>query len=399
MSVSKTRPRVGVISIHPAPYRDPTFTAVHQRGVVDISVSTMFEQDAGHSYQKPVSLSYPNVFLGRGCRVRENVHFHPGILKWLHHQRFDVLLVPGYSHITSLVAMLYCKSMHIPFIFYSDGVLFSGNYRRWRPARNALIRLVLGNSAAVWVPGKASRAYMRHFGVPDEVIFEGAYCLDAEHLTGLIAQNQLGRETIRRELGIDNAKYMFLFAGRMIPERGLRFLAEAFSEVTRQRQQVYLLLIGMGSEQPMIEQCLATAGLSNFKILNPVPIEQIGAYYSAADAYVLSSLNETYSLALAYAAIAGLPMIATDRVGAVPDYVFGGETGHVVPSGDSQALAEAMLGLCGDRPKSEAMGRQAHEIAMRRTTEWAAMQLEAAVMTALGRNRDNEVGSEQPGSR
>lgn len=99
-------------------------------------------------------------------------------------------------------------------------------------------------------------------------------------------------------------------------------------------------------------------------------------------------LRENYSLALAQAAICGLPMISTDRVGAVRDYLVEGETGFLVPPGDSQALASAMMRLITSPGLAGVLGKKAAARSKHRTVTWAAEQLEAAVFRAIDIAKD-----------
>lgn len=378
-------PRLGVISIHPAPYRDPTFALVYRRRVVEIQVLTMFSKDVGHPYQDLGELPYPNTFLGKGYRIRNKVYWHPQIVPLLRKGRFDAVVVPGYNHLTSLAAMIYCWTTHTPLIFNTDSVLFTPDTTVDRPTRDWLVRQILKRSAAVWVPGKASRDYMQHYSVPSERIFEGGYCLDTARLAALEAEARKTRLNTRKRLGLNANDFLFLFVGRMVPERGLIFLAEAFAQASRFCKSISLLLIGKGPERRWLEEFFREQNLPSVRFLDPMPIEQIALYYAAADAYLLPSVNETYSLALAHAAISSLPVIATDRVGAVPDYFRGEETGYVVPAGDARALGEAIERLSSDISIARKMGECAHKVALRRTTQWAAEQLEAAVYTVTGK--------------
>jgi glycosyltransferase involved in cell wall biosynthesis len=380
-------PRLGVISIHPAPYRDPTFALVHRRQVVEIQVLTMFPMDIGHPYQDLDGSRYPNIFLPNGHRISDNVFWHPQIISLLRAGKFDGIVVPGYNHITCIAAMLYCWTTGTPLIFSTDNVLFTPDSTVHRPARQWLMRQILNRSAAVWVPGSASRQYARYYGVPDDRIFEGSYCLDAQFLGEMDSKARSIRSEVRARLGLDAEDFLFLFAGRMVPERGLRILVDAYLQVARRGKRVGLLLIGDGPQRKELEAVVAQRQPAGIRFLDPMPIAEITEYYAASDAYVLPSISEHYSLALAHAAIASLPVIATDHVGAVPDYVLEKETGCVVPAGDPCHLADAMAWLSSDVLLAQRLGRRARDVASRRTTEWAARQLEAALNTASGRRR------------
>jgi glycosyltransferase involved in cell wall biosynthesis len=73
---------------------------------------------------------------------------------------------------------------------------------------------------------------------------------------------------------------------------------------------------------------------------------------------------------------AGKPVIAT-RVGGIPEYVSDGETGLLVPPGDSGALVGAVLRLLGDRHRLAEFGRRGRErVAQLFDGEHANAQLE-----------------------
>jgi len=73
-----------------------------------------------------------------------------------------------------------------------------------------------------------------------------------------------------------------------------------------------------------------------------VPNEQIAVYFSACDAVVLPYLEATQSGVAQLAIGFEKPMIATS-VGGMPETIHNGETGLIVPPGDSAALADAVV--------------------------------------------------------
>jgi len=74
--------------------------------------------------------------------------------------------------------------------------------------------------------------------------------------------------------------------------------------------------------------------------------------------FVSSSSTEGISLTLLEAMAVGLPIITTN-VGGNPEIVTPGETGYLVPAGDSEALAEQILAHLQDKQNWEQMGRAA----------------------------------------
>ncbi|MGZ4333568.1 MAG: glycosyltransferase [Gaiellaceae bacterium] len=77
-------------------------------------------------------------------------------------------------------------------------------------------------------------------------------------------------------------------------------------------------------------------------------VDDIGDWYSAFDAFLLTSLNEGTPVVAIEAQAAGVPVVATDA-GGTRTVVADGETGFVVPIGDVDALAERLGRLRDDR--------------------------------------------------
>ena len=160
----------------------------------------------------------------------------------------------------------------------------------------------------------------------------------------------------------------FVFAGRPDREKGLGALIEAWQTSGLQAPSAALVLVGMGSGPPWIPAGGAvgsararmapprgSAGLpTSVSCIEPVPPERLREMYADADVLVAPSIRtrtfrEPWGLVVNEAMNRGLPVIASDAVGAVAGgLVRDGHNGLVVPAGDSGALADAMVRLAAD---------------------------------------------------
>jgi glycosyltransferase involved in cell wall biosynthesis len=106
----------------------------------------------------------------------------------------------------------------------------------------------------------------------------------------------------------------------------------------------------------------ARYGLSRVVITGFVNQGEISRYYAAADVLVLPSSHEPWGLVLNEGMCFGLPVVASDAVGAAPDLVHSGENGFVYPAGDVSALADALRRLLADSAGRGRMGARSREI-------------------------------------
>jgi glycosyltransferase involved in cell wall biosynthesis len=169
------------------------------------------------------------------------------------------------------------------------------------------------------------------------------------------------REAARRALGLPAEAFIAMAVGRLDPVKDYSGLVRAFARVLGHRRDGRLVLVGDGPERPAVERAAAQLGIAHAVTLAGHR-EDVNALLPAADVFVNSSEFEGISLTILEAMAACLPVVAT-RVGGTPEIVSP-ETGVLVPAGDADALASALVAMAAD-----AAGRRARGIAGRRAAE------------------------------
>jgi glycosyltransferase involved in cell wall biosynthesis len=106
------------------------------------------------------------------------------------------------------------------------------------------------------------------------------------------------------------------------------------------------VIVGDGPDRSAVEAEVRRLGLDSAVRLAGVR-NDVAALLAAADLFVLSSRSEGLPLSILEAMAAGLPVVASS-VGGVPELVLDGETGLLVPPGDSRSLAQAIERLLAD---------------------------------------------------
>jgi glycosyltransferase involved in cell wall biosynthesis len=158
-----------------------------------------------------------------------------------------------------------------------------------------------------------------------------------------------------------------LFAGAVIERKGLAPLVQAMKTVKRVHPQAELRIAGSTGVAPRYYQSLLDLAHSldvagNITFLGQLDQEHILDEYTRCAIFVLPSLQETAPMAVQQALAAGVPVVATPA-GGVPALVQDGETGLLVPTGDSGTLAAAINRLLSDDRLRADMGRSARTAA------------------------------------
>jgi starch synthase len=157
--------------------------------------------------------------------------------------------------------------------------------------------------------------------------------------------------------------HLVLFFGRIWAYKGLQHLIEAEPSITAQVPEARIVIAGEGEPFDKYEQMMVNR--DHFIVHNyRIPDEMVTRIFQEASVVVLPYIEASQSGVLALAYALGKPVVST-TVGGIPEVVDDGETGILVPPGDTERLAEAIVTLLKDRALREKMGRKALEKADR----------------------------------
>jgi rhamnosyl/mannosyltransferase len=154
----------------------------------------------------------------------------------------------------------------------------------------------------------------------------------------------------RAEAGFD-----VLTVGQLRPYKGLDVLLQAFRRLPR---GVRLHVVGDGHRRSRYEKLARRLGLSQVHFHGSLPDSELSALFSSSHAVVLPSVSkmEAFGIALLEGMAAGSVPVAS-RLPGVDEVVE--DAGLLVPPGDPEALAEALLRLHEDRSLWERLSRRA----------------------------------------
>lgn len=139
----------------------------------------------------------------------------------------------------------------------------------------------------------------------------------------------------------DGERALIVTVGRLAPQKDHATLLRAFARLVR-HQPARLLLIGEGDLRDDLEALARALGVADHVVFaglrdNPYPAMR------EADLFVLSSAWEGFGNVLVEAMAVGTPVVATDCPDGPAEILEGGKWGRLVPPGDADALAAAML--------------------------------------------------------
>src|SRR5262249_25568674 len=125
-----------------------------------------------------------------------------------------------------------------------------------------------------------------------------------------------GSTSVRDALGWTEKQVVVGYVGRLHYLKGVDLLAAAFQEISRDRPDARLLIVGSGDEERTIRAMLAKEVARRMAHIEPgMNHEQLPMWYRAMDLFVMPSRYENFSNAIIEAMACGIPCLASDTGG------------------------------------------------------------------------------------
>lgn len=161
----------------------------------------------------------------------------------------------------------------------------------------------------------------------------------------------------RESLGLPPKGPLVGCVARLVPVKGVRFLLDAVPAIKAAVPDARVVFVGDGPLREELEQAARSRGLDGAAVFMGLRAD-VAALLSRFDIAVLPSLNEGQGRAAVEALAAEVPVVAS-RVSGLQEVVRDGATGYLVPPGDAQALARAVIHLLRDPELRRSMSARA----------------------------------------
>ena len=149
-----------------------------------------------------------------------------------------------------------------------------------------------------------------------------------------------------------------LTIGELHHTKGHDVAIAAIAEVVKMYPTLRHLIIGKGETQATLTQQIRDAHLTEHVFLLG-QLDEAAQYLKAADVFILASRTEALSYVVTEAAMAGLPIVASD-VGGIPEIVEDGVSATLIPIADSTALTAALIDYLANPKRAATHAAAAH---------------------------------------
>jgi glycosyltransferase involved in cell wall biosynthesis len=156
------------------------------------------------------------------------------------------------------------------------------------------------------------------------------------------AELQIQALNKRKELSIPEGAFVFAFVGRLVGDKGIHELVQAFTTLALREPAIQLLLVGPFEDERDPVQPAVKEVLQQHSRIHAVGFQfDVRPWLLVSDVFVFPSYREGFPNVVMQAACLGRPCIVSD-INGCNELVRGGESGWLVPPKDTEALALAM---------------------------------------------------------
>jgi glycosyltransferase involved in cell wall biosynthesis len=335
--------RVLLISEIPTPYRMPALERIAANPDIDLHVLFCAQDEPDRPWQLSDCYAFSYEVLAGvapAWRTRRDTfvyEINPSILRVLRRRPHDVLVISGYSVFAEQVALLWARATRRPYVLLSESHLGKSRPVWVRAAKRAVLPQFVAHAAAGLATGSAAAEYLAHYGLAPERIRIFPNTIDVPAFRAAADVARANREEVAAEFGLPE-RFM-LYVGRLVERKGILDLLDAHARLGPSAPP--LVVVGDGPLRSAV-----TSG-ERVRMLGFRAPEDLPRIYGLAELAVVPSHDEPWGVAVNEALAAGIPVVASDAVGAAVDLVTEGVDGMRYAAGDVAALAEALHASLG----------------------------------------------------
>jgi glycosyltransferase involved in cell wall biosynthesis len=367
-----SRLRIAEIISHPIQNRVPVYRELAATPDVDFTVLFLTEHGVKPTFDPGFGQTFAyDIPLLEGYQHRfvPNVSRHPGpqglagainpeLARIFARERFDAVQVHGWAQASQWLSFLAARATGTPYMVSCDAQLTGAPLPRGkRLAKQLIVGEIVRYAGALLCVGRENRRFWESYGARPEQLFDSVYSVDNDFFERKAREARASgrREQLRVRAGAGPDDLLVLNSSKLIEDRKrMSVLVDALARLPR---NVVAVFAGDGPDRAQLDEHIRREGVRAV-VLGFVNQSELPGWYAAADVLSISSEIEPWGLVANEALASGLPVIASDHVGAAADLVVPGQTGDVYPTGDATALATSLRKLLDDPALRTRMSQQ-----------------------------------------
>jgi Glycosyltransferase len=325
---------------HPAPYKIDFFNLLGQKCDLTVLFERQNESDRNAEFYYAKATNFT-------CRVLKGIilgtynNFTNEVVSEIATNKYDLIVMNGYSTLTEMKAISFLHKKQIPYIFAVNGGIIRD---KESGIRRGLKRKYISGAAKYLAPDPNSANYLRFYGADEKLIglYPYSTVFASEVLTSPVSHDE--QMKLRQEEGIEGEK-VFVSVGQFVPRKNNFTLLSLWKQMPK---DYTLILVGNGSEKSDYQQFVRENGLSNVLIKNYEPHEKILKTFRLADFSLFLTKEDIYGHVVNESLSQGTPVIASPNANSSLNLIANGKNGFLVSLDRPDSIVDALKALTNE---------------------------------------------------
>ncbi|HKM02575.1 MAG TPA: glycosyltransferase [Bacilli bacterium] len=326
--------KIFILFNHPAPYKIKLFNGisnVHELHVIFERLQNKDRNKLFYDGNEPLFTIHPI----KGLKLGNENHFSFGALNHLKKNKYDLIIINGYSTITEMLALRYLKKNNIPYAFYING----GVAKKENRFKHRLKKYFLTGAKFYFSPSEVADKYLLNYGVQQECIRHFPYSTIFEQQ---IVEQRISAKD-KRSFWLDkniDEKKVFVTVTSFIKRKNNLELIKCWQKLPK---DYGLVLIGDGKEKKKYLKFISEHQLNNVHLLPFMKSLDALEFVKNSHGALYLSRYDIYGHVINEALAMGANVMASDKMVATKSLIRDKQNGLVYDY--SSSLKDMILSL------------------------------------------------------
>lgn len=334
----------------PSPYRVEFFELLSQQCDLTVVYERRSASDREDNWYINTETKYKVHFL-KGIDYSNDASIAPGVVCFLCKEKYDIIVVSGYSSVTQMLAIFILKLRHIPYMLNVDGGMIKpeSKIKYWYKKK------LISGAAAYLSTGKACDEFLMHYGAGQDNLKRYPFTSIRENDILPRPLTTEEKKGYKRRIGYNYSK-MILSVGQPIHRKGFDVLIKAVAKLDL--SDFGVCIVG-GEPNEECEALVKELELTNICFVPFMKKAELADYYKSADLFVFPTREDIWGLVINEAMSYGLPIVTTNKCNAGIELVK--QNGIVIDSENVDLLCATIESILSNEKMISEMGDRSLE--------------------------------------
>jgi glycosyltransferase involved in cell wall biosynthesis len=369
--------KLAILVSNPVHYHVPIYKELHSKNNIDLTI--YFCSDYGiregldTTFGEKIKWYDENILEGLNYKFLKNLSLqrniggffgliNPGIISELKREKYDAVIVFGYTKFTNWLVFLTKWFHKTPIIIKGEADLNKKISFFKKLFKKIILKPLFSILDAFLYSYKLNKEFFEYYGAKKENIFPIPCAVDNKELQE--KRKYIKPKKVKENLGINGENKVILFLGKFIPRKRPFDVLEAYKllvkEHYKEENTPYLVMVGSGPLKEKLRRFTEINNLEKVIFTGFKKIPEIPSMYSITDIFVLSSEFDPSPKVINEAMNFSLPIIVSTGVSTAEDLVLKNNCGFRYKTGDIKSLAGKIKTLLDNDELRETMGRNSY---------------------------------------